>query len=118
MWTDHGETPRAAAVKAFVLVKMTDTTDPLALKSVAPPPSQVLKSEFSKLTVYPQPETFIRQEAEKVLLTPDDTKIWMDHLHTVLLNRKRGAAKAATTRRAKRSHTSEPLLWRMWETIC
>ena len=80
-WTDRGETPHAAAVRAFVLVNMIDTTDQLALKSVAPPPSQVLKSDFS---VYPPPETFIRQEAEKVLLSPDDTKIWMDHLHTVL----------------------------------
>ena len=43
------------------------------------------------------------QEAKMVLLTPDGTKIWLDHLHTVLLNRRRGAAKAAATRRAKKS---------------
>ena len=91
---------------------MIDTTDQSALKSSAPPPSQVLKNDFSKLVAYPPTETFMQEEAKKVLLTPDDTKIWMDHLHTVILNRKRGAAKAAATRRAKRSLlASEPVTY-------
>ena len=89
-------------------VEMVDTTDQSAMKSLAPPPSLILKSDFSKLSTYPPSETFVKEEAEKVLLTPDDTRIWMDHLNTVLLNRKRGAAKAAATRRAKKS-VQEPV---------
>ena len=40
-----------------------------------------------------------------MLLSPTDTRIWLDHLYTVQLNRKRGAAKASLTRRthAKKS---------------
>lgn len=37
------------------------------------------------------------------MLTPNDTRVWLNHLHTVLLSRKRGAAKAAATWRANRS---------------
>ena len=40
--------------------------------------------------------------SQKVLLTPNVTRMWMDHLHTVLQNRKRGARKAATTRQARK----------------
>ena len=63
------------------LVKMIDTTDQSALQSSAPP-SQELKNDFSKLATYPPPETFIQEES----FADNDTKIWMDHLHTVLLN--------------------------------
>ena len=89
MLTDHGETQVAALVKAFCAghywVEMVDTTDQSAMESLAPPPL-ILKSDVSKLSTYPPSETFVKKEAEKVLLTPDDTKIWMDHhLITVLL---------------------------------
>lgn len=59
-----------------------------------PPPSIVLKSEFLKLDEYPPSQDFISNLAKKVLLTPEVTRLWLDHLHTVLLNRKRGAADA------------------------
>ena len=36
-----------------------------------------------------------------MLLSPTDTRIWLDHLYTVQLNRKRGAAKASLTRRTR-----------------
>ena len=36
--------------------------------------------------------------AKKVRLTPEDARQWLDHLHTVLLNRRRRAKKAAATR--------------------
>ena len=62
------------------------------------PPSSVLKKEFSKLKKYPPPQEYIADIAKKVLLTPEVTHLWWDHLHTVLVNRKRGAKKAATTR--------------------
>ena len=57
------------------LVKMMDTTDPSALGSSAPPPSQVLKSKFSQLSAYPPPDTLIQEQARRVLLTPEDTRI-------------------------------------------
>jgi hypothetical protein len=39
--------------------------------------------------------------AKKVLLPVCEVKLWLDHLDTVDTNRKRGAAKAAETRRRK-----------------
>lgn len=101
MLTDHGETQLAPLVKAFVPAT-------IGWRWLIPLTSQ-LRSDFSKLSAYPPSETFVKEEAEKVLLTPDDTKIWMDHLNTVLLNnRKRGAAKAAAARHAKKS-VQEPV---------
>lgn len=35
------------------------------------------------------------------LLSPDNSRIWIQHLNTVLQNRKCGAAKATTTRTKK-----------------
>ena len=58
----------------------------------------MLKKEFSKLKEYPPSQEYIADIAKKVLLTPEVTRLWWDHLHTVLLNRKRGAKKAAATR--------------------
>ena len=77
--------------------------DPKCVKSILKPPSTIIKQEFSKLNTYPPSETFIQQLARKVMLSPDNIKLWLDHLHTVLLNCKRGAAKAAVTRRAKKT---------------
>ena len=48
----------------------------------------------------------MQEAAKKVVLSTEDAQIWLDHLQTVLENRKRGAAKAAATRRARYSiHT-------------
>lgn len=88
---------------AHYRVEMIEITDQSALHSSACPPSSILKDEFSTLKKYPPSDDFIQQIARKVLLTPDDTRIWLDHLHTILLNRKRGALKAAATRKAKKS---------------
>ena len=52
------------------LLKTIDTTDELALKSYVLSPSHLLKKEFSKLAVYPPPESIIEQLAQKALLTP------------------------------------------------
>lgn len=84
------------------LVKMIDTTDKLALKLYILPSSQfccLRESPQSWQHTFPQTEEL----TQKALLTPNDTRVWLNHLHTVLLSRKRGAAKAAATRRAKRS---------------
>ena len=55
----------------------------------------------------PVTESFVQEPAEKALLNTDDTRIWLEHLQTILENRKRGAAKAAVTRQAKKK---QPLL--------
>lgn len=44
--------------------------------------------------------------ARKALLTVEDATIWMDHLQSIVLNRKRGAQKAAATQRAKKAKES------------
>lgn len=81
---------------------LTDVTDESALRSIALPPSTILKEMFSK-SRNPDTTDFIQEAAEKALLNTDDTRIWLQHLQTVLENRKRGAAKAAVTRQAKKA---------------
>ena len=61
----------------------------------------MLKDEFTKLKEYPPPQEYITDLAPKVLLTPEVTRLWLEHLHTVLINRIRGAKKAAAASRAK-----------------
>ena len=50
-----------------------------------PPPSTILKQEFCKATK-PVSKTFLQDAAKKALLSIEDTKIWLDHLQTVLNN--------------------------------
>ena len=84
-------------------VKVNDVKVQSDLQSFALPPSSVLKCKFSKLKAYPPPkEDYFKQTGKKVNLTPEDTQMWMDHLDTVVRNRKRGALKAAETHRNKR----------------
>ena len=78
-------------------------TDKTALSLTSPPPSSILKKEFSRAQGRIDSEEFIRDAAKQSLLAPSDTKIWIQHLNTVLRNRKRGAAKAAATRARKRA---------------
>ena len=65
-----------------------------------PPPSVVLQNLFSD-----QKGLFSEDEIEtlsrKVLLSTSEVKLWFDHLSTIQKNRKRGATKAAQTRRRK-----------------
>lgn len=81
--------------------KYVDTNDPAALKCLKPP-SVVLKQMFSELGGNPVTDEFVEDAARSVLLSVEDIKIWIDHLTTVVENRKRGAVKAAETRRRKR----------------
>ena len=80
---------------------LTDVFDKQAMNSTAPLPSTILKQEFRKAKK-PVSETFLQNAARKALLSIEDTKIWLDHLQTVLNNRKRGARKAAATRQARK----------------
>ena len=64
------------------------------------PPSRLLKEFFSS---NPEPtEDMVKYIAKSTLLPVNEVDIWLSHLQTVDNNRKRGAAKAAETRRLKR----------------
>ena len=83
-----------------------------ALKSVLPPmarpPSQIIKEAFEGLPGYPPSEQLC---AKQTLLSPDGVLQWMNHLHMVKENRRRGAAQAALTRRQKKAATDKPKQW-------
>lgn len=64
------------------------------------PPSQLLKEAFNKLK--DDSDKYIPQVARECLLSPAEVEMWFDHLRQIQKNRKRGAAKAAETRRQKR----------------
>ena len=70
--------------------KNIDTTADLGLST--PPPSQVLKTDL-KLTSYPPLSPTMVRPPNHSAYPP----LWLDHLYTVQLNRKRGAAKASLT---------------------
>lgn len=78
-----------------------------AIKSVAPPmapPSQIIKVAFEALLQYPPSEQLCQEIAKQALLSPDGVRQWMDHLHTVQENRRRGALQAAATRRQRKAN--------------
>ena len=86
-------------------IQFVDTNDPAALKCITMPPSIALKQKFSQQLakgVCQATDEFVEDAAKSVLLSVEETKIWIDHLTTVVQNRKRGAAKAAATRQMKR----------------
>ncbi len=74
-----------------------DTADPDDVKSIVMPPSVVLKDTFS----ISGDKIECSGLAQKVLLSEEETQIWLDHLATVIQNSKRGAANAALTRKRK-----------------
>lgn len=78
-----------------------DTEDPEGLKSITKPSSAVLKQKYSELGTEQFTDDLMKEAAECVLLSIDETRIWLEYLDAVLENRKRGAAKAAATRRLK-----------------
>ena len=62
------------------------------------PPYFVLKEAYDTLK---SEESLYQQLAQRTLLKIDEVKIWFEHLHTIKQNRKKGAAKAAETRRLR-----------------
>ncbi|XP_028409254.1 uncharacterized protein LOC114531845 [Dendronephthya gigantea] len=64
------------------------------------PLSEVILAVFQKYKVVPTAEV-IEETARKVLLTPEEVKFWFEHLYQIHENRKRGAKKAAETRKRK-----------------
>jgi hypothetical protein len=87
-------------------VKFVDTKSENGLADCPPPPSTVLKNVFSKLKEYPPSQEIIESAAKKALVTPNIAQLWLEHLHTVMLNRKRGAKKAAESRAKSRTKSS------------
>ena len=69
------------------------------------PPSQILKEEFDRLQSHKPSDDCIRAVAKQVLLPTEEVEMWFEHLATVQRNRKRGAEKAAATRRKRREQT-------------
>ena len=69
------------------------------------PPSIVLKKHFSKNT----PVNHLRDTAKSILLPEEECQIWLDHLRTVIENRKRGAQKAAATRKSKQRNQAQSM---------
>ena len=61
------------------------------------PPSSVIEQAFKSGNVTPD------NLARKVLLPLSDVEMWLNHLGMVSNNRKRGAAKAAATKKSKLS---------------
>ena len=71
------------------------------LPEMKKPPSTVIKEAFQKIEGSPSEEQ-VQKTAKAVLLSPEEVMWWFNHLQTVRENRKRGARKAAETRRKKK----------------
>ena len=79
---------------------LVDVRDSLALSNVPRPPSAVLKRLFSSSNGVIS-DTMMDSASKEVLLPCEECQIWLSHLQTVMENRRRGAKKAAATRKAK-----------------
>ena len=66
------------------------------------PPSQILIEVFNNLQGKEPSDADIEEMSRMTLLSPGEVRMWLEHLCTIQSNRKRGAEKAATTRRAKK----------------
>ena len=81
-----------------------DVTAKAEKKKIIQPPSIVLKRLLPKILSH---EMSIKEAAKSVLIPEEDCKIWIEHIKTVVENRKRGAKKAALTRSRKEKKGSE-----------
>lgn len=77
-------------------------------------PQDALSSNAVQMAMAMPPSSMIQQAmkqsevselSKKVLLPEEEVQFWISHLKTVATKRKRGAQKAAVTRRAKRAHS-------------
>ncbi len=73
------------------------------LSPMRKPPSAVLKEAFDSFQTFPpsDSEATYSELSKRVMLSVEDVKMWLDHLNTIQENRKKGAIKAAETRRQK-----------------
>ena len=65
------------------------------------PPSQVLKTRFSELMGTEPSDNDVEKIAKETLLLPQEVRIWMNNLQSIQTNCRRGAEKAAATKRSK-----------------
>ena len=80
------------------------TPDALETSTATPmcqPPSQILK-KFNGLKGKEPSDADVEQMARATLLSPEDVRIWLEHLQSIHTNRRRGAEKAVATRRSKK----------------
>lgn len=73
------------------------------------PPSSTMKQFYKKLKGKEPSDSDLEGVARKCLLPIEDVSLWLDHLKTVDENRKRGAAKAAESKKAKRCQQSSTM---------
>ena len=78
-----------------------------SLSPMTVPPSGLLKQAFLALRKYPPSHDECVALSKKVLLSPDQVRMWLEHLHTIDQNRKRGAKRAAATRRKRKQGCGE-----------
>ena len=93
----------AGVCSGHYTTSLVDVLDSQAVSMVPKPPSAVLKRLFSSSNGQVSDE-MVENAAREVLLPPEE---WLDHLQTVMENRRRGARKAAATRKAKQSQTKD-----------
>ena len=82
--------------------KMIDLSNSTDLKAAAPVPSTLLKAKFKELKGELSDDD-LAECAKAAILPVQEVNIWMEHLKTVAANRQRGAAKAAATRKSRKS---------------
>ena len=76
------------------------------LESIAPP-SHTLKEFYLSLKGAEPTEDMLTALAQRTLLAVSEVTLWLDHLKSVEANRKRGATKAAATRKEKSTEREE-----------
>ena len=81
---------------------MPEKAEVSTLPAMCKPPSAIIKEGFMALKGQSPSDTFIRNMAKQCLLPSEEVEIWVEHLSEVQRNRKRGAQKAAETRKRKR----------------
>ena len=72
--------------------------DSRAVSMIPKPPFAVIKPLFFSSSGQVSDE-MVDNAAREVLLPPEECKIWLNHLQTVMENRRQGAKKAAATRK-------------------
>ena len=98
-WGSTTCTTCKSACSGHYKLQMVDVTNKEDLASIPKPPSTQLKELFSKST---KSTPSIESVAKHVLLPTNECEIWLQHLQTVVENRRRGARKAAETRKKKK----------------
>ena len=86
----------------------TDTSNKEKMKLVVPVPSVLIKQEFSKQKVSNDISSSVVQNCARLsLLSCKEVNMWIAHLQEIRENRKRGAVKAAATRRSRSSQRNK-----------